>query len=323
MCSAPAASIITALLEMRPPLKISWSSFLQPLLRILKMSNRTSSHIELANSEPVPVAVYCQFLQSLYTTKEESRALRIVGIDLMKNVKKGAEHESLRATVRDCQGVLWYVYFERMRGPIAAPAPPSHATQSDTNLPRQQRNRSSFRISSPFHSSPSPSPSPSSSHSSSSLASSDSFSKDHNASDVVTPLGKPSRQGEHSVLYLEFEENKGPFLYELAVLAATLHTSMTTYRLLSRNCYWYSGLLLNLLEMRHGLKAATKGGRHGTWKRYVRLYQQAEEAELRPVIDTFHFDLEAFEKTVSIPFLSIPKTMAHFPLRLRKKREDS
>ena len=30
----------------------------------------------------------------------------------MKNVKKGAEHESLRATVRDCQGVLWYVYFD-------------------------------------------------------------------------------------------------------------------------------------------------------------------------------------------------------------------
>jgi hypothetical protein len=98
---------------------------------------------------------------------------------------------------------------------------------------------------------------------------------------------------------------------------------MITYRLLSKNCYWYSGLLLNLLEMKHGLKAATKGGRHGTWKRYVCLYQQAEEAELRPIIDTFHFDLEAFEKTVSIPFLSIPKTMAHFLLRLRRKREDS
>lgn len=312
MCSALSYYRPCSLLEMRLSLKFSWSSFFQPLLRIFNMSNRTSSHIELANSEPVPVAVYSQFLQSLYMTKEESRALRIVGIDLMKNVKKGAEHESLRATVRDCQGVLWYVYFERMRGPIAAPAPPSHATQSDTNLSRQQRNRSSFRISSPLHSSPSPSPSPSSSHSSSSLTSSDSFSKDRNALDVATPLGEPSRPGEHSMLYLEFEENKGPFLYELAVLAATLHTSMTTYRLLSKNCYWYSGLLLNLLEMKHGVKAVAKGGRHGTWKCYVRLYQQAEEAELRPVIDTFHYDLEAFDKIVSNPFSSIPKLWLTF-----------
>jgi len=114
------------------------------------------------------------------------------------------------------------------------------------------------------------------------------------------------------MLYLEFEENKGPFLYELAVLAATLHTSMTTYRLLSKNCYWYSGLLLNLLEMKHGVKAVAKGGRHGTWKCYVRLYQQAEEAELRPVIDTFHYDLEAFDKIVSNPFSSIPKLWLTF-----------
>ncbi|KDR66631.1 hypothetical protein GALMADRAFT_216855 [Galerina marginata CBS 339.88] len=266
--------------------------------------SQTSTHFELESSDPIPVVTYSRYLQSRYKTKEEMQALRVVGVELMKNLQNRSEHEALRVTLKDCHGALWYVYFERRPGSATTgPAPPTRSTQSDTTLPRQKNSALSW-ISPRFHSSarsPSTSPSPPSPHSSSYSTSSDSLPKERDALDIVTPRGEPSRSGEHAMLHLSFEENNspGPFLYEVAVLATTLHTNMMRYRLLSVNCYWYSGLLLNLLEQKYSQKAAAEGSRHGTWKGCVRLYQQAEDVELQPVLDSFQSDLQAFETAVA------------------------
>lgn len=44
------------------------------------------------------------------------------------------------------------------------------------------------------------------------------------------------------------------YLYELVVLAVTMHESEACYRLCSTNCYWFSGLLMNILERDYGLE---------------------------------------------------------------------
>lgn len=111
----------------------------------------------------------------------------------------------------------------------------------------------------------------------------------YEAAHRVTSGLKRSRSAEHIMMSLDFpreNSDSGPFLYELAILTTTLDTNITRDHL-SDNRYFYPGLLLNLLEVKYGTNAKeTKETRKGTWTRCTRLYQQAEEGDLKPILDS-------------------------------------
>ena len=133
----------------------------------------------------------------------------------------------------------------------------------------------------------------------------DYLSKRSDALDTVRTLDKPLHATGDEVLgTLRFTGTRPFYLYELAVLAVTMHESQTCYRLFSTNCYWFTGLLMNILEKDYGLKLEVenrRGVKPGTWI-VIPLYEQAPPADLLAITNDFREHVENFQKKVIFIF---------------------
>jgi hypothetical protein len=99
------------------------------------------------------------------------------------------------------------------------------------------------------------------------------------------PLHKP---GDRVLGKLKFTDTRPFYLYELAVLSVTIHESQTCYKLLSKNCYWFAGLLINILEEDYGLKLEVekRGVKPGTWAG-IQIYKPAPPDDLSTIAKDF------------------------------------
>jgi hypothetical protein len=129
----------------------------------------------------------------------------------------------------------------------------------------------------------------------------DYLSKRSDALDTVRTLDKPLHvPGDRVLGRLRFTGTRPFYLYELVMLAVTMHESQTCYRLFSTNCYWFAGLLMNILEKDHGQKLEVEkrqGVKPGTWIA-IPFYEQAPEQDLLAVIVDFQEHVRSFQKGV-------------------------
>jgi hypothetical protein len=119
--------------------------------------------------------------------------------------------------------------------------------------------------------------------------------------DAVRTLDKPLHTpGDRVLGRLRFTGTRPLYLYELVVLAVTMHESETCYRLFSTNCYWFAGLLMNILEKDYGLELEVekrRGVKPGTWI-VIPFCKQAPEEDLLAVIGDFREHVKNFQKRV-------------------------
>ncbi|KAF8067787.1 hypothetical protein FPV67DRAFT_1780824 [Lyophyllum atratum] len=192
-------------------------------------------------------------------------------------------------------------------------APPHDAASADLR-PHTTKHRLSSSTSSPF----------TSSSSSSNIASLDSLSRQGDARDTVSGHAKPTQTPYDIVIGTLSLSSLDPplLLHELAVLAQTVHTSATTYKLFSTNCYWFCGMMMNAVEARAGvemelidvkvsasrallpyhvyrslrarLTGQQKGGKNGTWK-WLRVYTPLPDAKAKILRKEWEKDLATFE----------------------------
>jgi hypothetical protein len=148
----------------------------------------------------------------------------------------------------------------------------------------------------------------SSQSSSTGVASLDSLSPPHDAVDMVRGLAKPKHAAKDVVIGTIHLDSTPVYLYELVILASTIHNSNRCYLLFSMNCYWFAGMLMNVLEERINLKMDTlpekrllgikKKGKNGKWT-FVRVYKPAPLETVEAVLAEFEKNLFKFEKKVS------------------------
>jgi hypothetical protein len=107
-------------------------------------------------------------------------------------------------------------------------------------------------------------------------------------------------------------------LYELAVLANTVHTAKPEYLLLSDNCYFYPGTIIKVLQERYNpdLKIETTGS-EATDKRWPMLSWKGKGKELKAG-DWHHFEIYAGEKVNTAPLIEkFEKDLADFKKPVR------
>jgi len=114
-------------------------------------------------------------------------------------------------------------------------------------------------------------------------------------------------------------------LYELAVLANTIHTMKPEYLLLSDNCYFYAGTIIKVLQERYTpeLKVETTGS-EATDKRWTALTRhgwkgkgKGKGKELKSG-DWHHFEIYAGEKINTAPLIEkFEKDLADFKKPVR------
>ena len=95
-------------------------------------------------------------------------------------------------------------------------------------------------------------------------------------------------------------DGQNVYLYELVVLAVTMHESKACYRLYSTNCYWFAGLLMNILERDYGLEFEVEKQRvvkPGRWT-IIPLFKQAQVEDILAVIVDFRERVRTYLKMV-------------------------
>jgi hypothetical protein len=171
-------------------------------------------------TEPQSVSVYIVMLETIHRLigTKRLRSWKVTKVERLKS-DRPSRHESARAWVRDPDGQMSIVIFERAGGePMGSVSLP--------DLLRTSRNTSK---------------SPSTSSSSSSLC------PDLMAIDTVIPMEyMKSRKGDKVVGTLEFEDEY-PSLYEVAKLADIVHKSASKYLLFSDNCYYFAATIILVL----------------------------------------------------------------------------
>jgi hypothetical protein len=257
-------------------------AFFSPLFRAIGMSSAPSSaYFEFRSGSNSDVNTYSELLALNYGQEGAARmnAMRITELRLVKQMDKISRHEYVVACVTTPHGTTQYLSLERLRGDTV-----TRASQSDSMLTRTSSKQRSF-------------PSRSPSTSSSSESSMDYLSKRSDALDAVRTLDKPLHAPGDCVLgSLRFAGTRPFYLYELVVLAVTMHESQACYRLFSTNCYWFAGLLMNILEKDYGLKLAVekrRGVKPGTWIA-IPVYEQAPDKDLLAVIGDFQEHVGSF-----------------------------
>jgi len=191
-----------------------------------------------------PVSMYCDHLLTHYQEENDGLArmkeLRITEIRLVKEMDTVAQHEYLVAYITPPHGITQYLSLERHPGDIA-----KDASQSDSALMSTSGGQRSISSSSPLPRS-----------SLASQSSLDSSLKHCDANDIIGVLNNPIRKPtDKFVLQLTFSSDNPLYVYQLVVLAVTVHNSEMCYRLLSNNCYWFSRLMVNILEKKFTLKS--------------------------------------------------------------------
>ncbi|KIM46636.1 hypothetical protein M413DRAFT_440242 [Hebeloma cylindrosporum] len=211
-------------------------------------------------------------------------------------------------------------------GPISSSEPPPEpepivAESPDASalaLPKDRRilNRFSASVSSALSSSASALSSSSSSSSPSSsrsgVASLDSCSVPRDAHDIVRGHAQPTQTSNDVImgtLSLESPEHPPIYLHELAVLAHTIHNNDSCYRLFTTNCYWFAGMMMDVLEKRINSqmrpparkswigKVLHLGKSDGNWA-YITVYAPAPSKTGTEVLAKFERDLSDFENKI-------------------------
>ncbi|KIM45518.1 hypothetical protein M413DRAFT_342242 [Hebeloma cylindrosporum] len=200
--------------------------------------------------------------------------------------------------------------------PIVAESPDASALA----LPKDRRilHRFSASVSSALSSSASALSSSSSSSSPSSsrsgVASMDSCSTARDAFDIVRGHAEPTQASNDVImgtLFLESPDHPPIYLHELAVLAQTIHNNDNCYRLFTTNCYWFAGMMMDVLEKRINVQmqpaARTSwigkvlhrhlGKSDGNWA-YVTVYSPAPSKAVADVLAEFERNLAEFEKKI-------------------------
>ncbi|KIM46875.1 hypothetical protein M413DRAFT_23206 [Hebeloma cylindrosporum] len=168
---------------------------------------------------------------------------------------------------------------------------------------------SALSVSSSSLSSPSASLSNSNSRNSSGVASLDSCFRAGEALDIVRvhpQLAQHPKDQIMGTLSLESPGLRPVYLHELAVLAQTIHNSNSCYRLFSSNCYWYAGMMMDVLGRRVNSKMvlAPKSwilvleNSHGDWKGLITVYHAAPEGDVIDVLADFEGNLSKFEADI-------------------------
>jgi hypothetical protein len=234
-------------------------TFFSSVLHTLGMPSQSSAYFEFEHKGQIPVDSYFTILQREYGHNPARRnVMRVREIHVVKELLRASEHEYVVAHVEVPDGQIMYLSFERLRGDVI------NTSDSDNmvTLPNsKQTSPESHRRSSSL-SSPSPS--------SVSLASCNSFSKHRTAADdCVTSHQNPIKEAkDFDCGRLLFDDQKMLCLYELAILASSIHEDGSQYHLIGENCYYYAHLFVNVLESKYNVTfqpSESKAGKVGHW----------------------------------------------------------
>jgi hypothetical protein len=137
----------------------------------------------------------------------------------------------------------------------------------------------------------------------------------------VQVLDNPYHDPKDKILgKLKFETDRPLYLYQLAILAVTLHESDTCYRLFSKNCYWFAGLLVDVLKVDYKLQFIGNGERRGgpqsgTWN-HIPVFKEAPETAVNEIICECIKRVGVFEETVCSRLATLTTTERSVRLRV-------
>jgi hypothetical protein len=299
-------------IKMTSRLKSRIHTLFTTVIRSLRMSfSLQTAYKELRSGATSDVATYLGSLK-LGFLEDSSRRLDDTLVTELYLVKQrsSAQHEYLVARIRAPDGTERYLAVERLRGPQRVD--PDLASRSDSSVAlARSANTSAVDLQNNEPSHPSRT---------TSLASLDSLKKQHNADDVVRVLDKPLHDTSDITLGKLVFKDRPLYLYQLVILAVVLHESDKGYKVITRNCYWFAGLLIAILEANYGLKMkrlrgdGSEGeetregegegeeagqGLQGTWN-YITIYRTPTRTPPpSDIVKAYEEGVEAFEANVS------------------------
>ncbi|KIM41456.1 hypothetical protein M413DRAFT_445456 [Hebeloma cylindrosporum] len=276
------------------------------VLRLFHMSSTDNRH-EIPTG-PAPIGMYVDMLKSKFGEDDTGRRMReykVVSIQLCKT-ELAVQHEYTSLRVEG-EGRTFYLAIERCRGSIVDKVSKREDPSTDSQAEPADNVDDTL----------SPPASDSRKQSSSSLSSLDKFTKTRDAQDNISPLDKEDKRDETDRVFRILKFTQPIPLYEVAVLAQTIHQINRHYLLFSRNCYFYAGTLIKALETRYepgevelcptgSAELDKQYGLDGKKRRkvtagaYRNIPIYVEEAvNIVPVLAQFEKDLKAFENTIS------------------------
>jgi len=187
--------------------------------------------------------------------------------------RASARHEYISATVVDSENKISYIAIERHRGdPIAIH--PSDNTDIDPQP------AGSFSNSNP---------------SISSISSVSDSSPTRFADDKIAPIpNSTGKWDKNDDLIYELNFEKPLYLYELALLAMTVHQENTSYLLTTNNCYHYAGTIMKVLEEKYKIVNTADGVCGGKWCGLV-IYPGKKEGNSSSLVEKFREAIKNFE----------------------------
>jgi hypothetical protein len=258
------------------------------------MPSQSPAPFEFEHTSPIPVDSYSAFLQREYGHGPARRnVMQVREVHIAKELSRASEHEYVVAHVEVPDGEVYYISFECLRGDAIDESSekytkPSLAETFDNTIPKQTGRPSSL-------SSPSPS-------SASLTSSGDSFSKPRVADDCVTPLQNSMKDSkDFDCGRLVFDRQKTLCLYELAILASSIHQYGFKYHLLGGNCYYYAHLLISILEKKYDIifqPSQLKARKIGHWNG-VFIHSHASPTIINDVRSIFDEKMLAFHELVN------------------------
>lgn len=198
-----------------------------------------------------PITPYCKRLASMMKSEgiEHLKKWQVVRIRAFKSLG-ASRHEYICATVTEKTGTL------------GTRAYPTH----------------NFAIERGRSSDPIPTFKPTISHdpqemmisfSKSSVSSiSDTSSPTYYADDIISPLPDTGsyEKDDELISNLVFSDSENPlYLYQLALLALTLHGIHESYLLATSNCYHFAGSIVKVLEQEFEIQNTVKNSKAGKW----------------------------------------------------------
>jgi hypothetical protein len=194
-----------------------------------------TDYLELRIEGTMPVNTYREWLIMAYKTAASGRMtnMRVASLHLIKQVTVPSLHEYVVAHITAPDTTERYLALERKNGgELQAPS------RSDSSLTISVKRTNESRRDS----------------GDTSIASLDSFSKKtKHAKDIFEVLQGPLHdEKDQTLLRLVFD--KEPFyLFQLVNWAVILHEEEKSYKTFSKNCYWFTGTLVEVLKDHYGL----------------------------------------------------------------------
>jgi hypothetical protein len=258
-------------------------------------SQAPRQYFEFEERSNISVGLYYNHLMTHYRVLHDGlgrmKQMCITEICLVKEMDTIAEHEYLVVCIQPPCGPAQYLSFERHPGNITKRASESDSRLASTTFPSP---RSSL----------------------SSQSSLNTSSKRCDAHDDIGVLDSNIRgPRDRQLEQITFTSSDPLYLYQLVVLAVTVHNSKTCYQILSNNCYWFSRLMLNILERkfrrnstkivnplekkRPTLRKSDSGQLIG-----MSLYKPASEEEVENILADLTKGIQDFESEVISMFQS-------------------